>query len=1438
MPPTALMNTLESLRRRVRVLSVMYGVGIVIAAGAGLLLATILLDYLLNLLPIPRIILMLAASLCLMQLLARWIVRPAMARLRLSDLAGKLEHAFPDFKDRLRSTVDFVTKGTPGSELMKNRVVAEATELAGRFDLKSAIQTRPVWESFAAGGGAIVVLIILASLAGHDYLSPALSRLINPFGANPWPKRVQIEMVSDLPQRVPVGRAVDVRIRLVKGDRPSREARVYYQYGDGRIESEIMTRGADGVYSSSLDSRLDAASSNGLMTVWLESGDDSTPHRNIAIVQRLAVTSAQLLVQPPPYVREPPTPVQLDAAPATVTYGSSLALKMTFNKDLDPARLAFISPGEQAGKLPEITWEAPVGSTVVGHWIARDSAAFQIHAFDRDGFANADGADFQVIVRPDQMPSVQITRPARNEECTPQAVIPLRAVAEDDYSIKSLKLLVYRLGEKPVLLSTYNLISNGQSGEGAAWSRLESAGDRRRWQMDFGWDLAKLAASPALSPGDVLEYHLEAQDNFAFEGQYHDPVSSGKYRITIMSQEQFNSLMDDLLGQVRDQIKDISNTQRSLKGETEDLHRQTQSQARFTRADRQQAQELVARQATAASQAKQAAEKLDSILQRMNENRSAAQDLKDTAANVRDDLNQVAEHPMKDAAAQVDQARNQKSDPRDTPAAQKQQAEARNQQLAAAQANQQDAADRLDKMIARMGDAGGLSQAIQQLHDILSQQRQISQASNDVGMRNLGKTPDQMEPRDQNAQQANAEAQSALADKTSKAMDQMQKTADQLQKSDPSASQAMQQAAQTGQQQNVAAQMKSSADAQRQNQQASAQQAQAQVEIGLQMMIHQLEEAQRRKLEALAKQLADIQQQINNLLRQQGGLNFDNLALQGDAVLKKADAKIVDHLLELAERTRDHLPPTPDLDTQGRLQQQTERNTRGLSKSAESLPDAAAIVAAVNRAADRMGRAITALRDDDSVDQQRLSAAYDPPQVEALAALEQAKQLIDEQAAKNNEALNQQKKDSIKAAYQKILEAQKKVDADTTAVAKAPLSPDGQLGHRDAILLAQLPPRQGVLADQTAKLDQDLAGLDSIVYVWANHDIVETMKSVQQELAKPQTDVVTQAEQTRIEEQIQAMIDSVAVKPKESPFAAKGGGGGSGQSNQPLPREAELRLLKRLQQAVNKATVTISQQPNDQQMSRVPLGEGLPNHGAVELKTSDQGPALVALGGRQGQLRNLLDQLLQKASHGATKLGPEPDPKDKLPEEASNDNIDDQELAQSLLQGDGSPNPDQTKNDINLVGQRMGRSRQRLALDHDPGKVTQEIQNRILQNLDALIDAARVQEAESKTQPSAQPKQGAKPSDAQGNQQAHNSSNNGQQARNAGHTPAQVSVAGHDVDTDGTPTTDITQSLKEWGGLSPRQRAAVIEAASEKPIQKFKEYIDEYYQALGNRRAQ
>src|SRR5438477_4371354 len=118
MPPTILLNSLEGIRRRVRVLGVLYGLGIVLAAAVGLLLIVVGLDYLLNLPAGPRVAAMILALGALGYALYRWIARAVMAKLHIRDVAGRLESAFPEFNDRLRSTVDFLGGQVPGSQFM------------------------------------------------------------------------------------------------------------------------------------------------------------------------------------------------------------------------------------------------------------------------------------------------------------------------------------------------------------------------------------------------------------------------------------------------------------------------------------------------------------------------------------------------------------------------------------------------------------------------------------------------------------------------------------------------------------------------------------------------------------------------------------------------------------------------------------------------------------------------------------------------------------------------------------------------------------------------------------------------------------------------------------------------------------------------------------------------------------------------------------------------------------------------------------------------------------------------------------------------------------------------------------------------------------------------------------------------------------------------
>ena len=1404
MPPAMLINALEAVRRRVKLLGVLYGVGIAVAAAVGLLLFTILFDYLFNLPAWPRVVLALAALGAVGYVIARWVWTPARSKLSLSDVAGRLEAAFPQFDDRLRSTVNFANGGGQpiGSDVMQKRVMSEAAEMASRMDLSSAIVVKPVYYSAAAAAAALLFLILLAVVVNPLYVQIALARLVNPFGGVAWPKRVQIEVLGSVPQRVPVGQRFDLKMKLAKGDRASTRAKIFYQLDGGAVQQEYMTRAADGTYLASLDARLDPNKPTGGMKIWMTAGDDRKDVAPITVLPRLSLARVEAIVTPPKYVGDAakPATINLAESPALTAAGSEVALRLAFNKTLDGGKPVVVKPLNEQAKAPPIEWSKVSDSTVIGKWTPTESLRFHVVGTDTDGFQNSGLEEYEVIVRPDQQPTVQIENPRRNEERTPVAVVPLQAVAEDDYGITSLKLVVDRLGDKKHW--EVDLVKDAAPLSGINWNRVESAGDRLRHRATYTWDLAKLDGATPLKPGDVLEYHLQVRDNYNLNNQTHAPVPSGKLRITIVSQEQFTDIVTNEMRQVAQAVGDIHKKQGRTKEETADLAKETEKKPAFDPADKAVADRLGNQQGTSAAQAKQAAGKLEAIRQKMDENKSPANDLKQLANDVKDLLNNAAENPMKDAAAKISSA------------AQQGEPQKRNEQFNSAAADQQRAVEQLAAAMDKMGSVGSLQQTIDKLRGLLAEQQRVSKETQEAGAKNLGKRPEQMNADDKAKLDKAAEDQQRLSEKTEKAIAEMNKAADQMKKQDPASSEAMSKAAKTGQNQQVSPNQKKAAQAAKQNQQANAQNAQKQAELGIQMMLNELKEAERRKLEELSKKLAEIQQQLAHLIRRQAGHNLDNLGLQGKPA-DKLDKELSEILLALAERDAKALPAQAPLPAVTTGQEQTERNARDVAQAIEKLPDGADPSSNLTRAASKMERAIVGLRAKD------LPGAYEPPQVDALAALLEAKRIVDEQKQKADEQKEQQEKEAVRQAYMKIKAEQEKLNAETARIDKAPKAADGALNRQDAVRLGQLPGEQGKLSDRTQELEEALSAVGSVVYIWANKDIVTSMNQVKADLGKPATGVPTQAEQARVVEQLDAMIKNLAVVLDPKKFEQRSGGGGGGGGGQPpgpkLPPESELKLLRDLQKAVNNSTKKID---------------------AEQVKDNQK---LLALGNRQGELRGLLDQTLQKNSNGETKLRPEPDNADQLPEEAGAEQIEQQELEQALAGEE--PNAEQIEKDLLTVGDRMARSRQRLAIKNDPGKTTQLIQERILIDLDTLIDQAKKQAAACKPgQGQGQQGKGEQMARARAQRQvADVQAKPGEKPGNPkenGQNAAQQSTAPGEAARREELNARMEESAAEWGRISPRTRAAVQEGADEQVIEKYRRYVEDYYRGMAVRGAE
>lgn len=1418
-PSAALIQTLEGIRRRVKAFAVTYGAGLAVSTAMGLLLLIVLLDWTLNLPTPARLVLILLALGAFGFAAARWIIRPLRSKLTLSDVAGRLENAFPQFDDRLRSTVNFLGETEiPGSEPMKRRVVEQANELVGRFKLEEAVTTKPAWYSVAGGIGAVAFVAVLAGLLGPNFLKIAANRLA--LGDAHWPKRVELSLVGTMPKRVPVGKPVEVKIRDLKGK--ATKAVIYYRYDENSSwQKELMTAAADGTYAASIDTKLAADQSKGQLFIKLEAGDDEKVLEPVAVLPRLDIARIEARVTPPPYAKAPPLTVDLGERPGVMAVGSGVELTVAFNKPLSKTENVSVELAKADQKAPQINWKRAGDATAVGSFAARENLRFVVRATDEDGFQNTGTQEYELIVREDAMPTVQIEEPRRSEDRTPVAAFPLKVVAEDDYGIARAELVVTRLnGEKgadgkPVANSiakqqwTLDLVNGETLADNTNWSPAEGSAERKRFRLEHLWSLDALL-NANLKPGDLLEYFVQVKDNFQLDGKDHDWVPSGKLRVTIISKEQMEKQDLAAAEQLHNEIAQIKRNVLTNKTETEQLAKLTEAAGKFEAADEKQAERLSNEQATSAQQTKQTSGKLQQLLERMKQNKTNEQSLQPAADQASQQLEQTAEGVMKDANKNLTQAKDQKADPKASPEQQKKNAQERNAQLAKAQDNQQQAADQLEQAMQKLGNFDGLSQFIERLEQIRKEQQDLTKKFQEKMQQDLGKRPDQLPKDKQDELKKMSDEQKKLAEKTEKAIQDMQKQAEQKPQNDPSA-QALKQSAQTGQQQQVPSKQQQASQKMQQNQQAGAQMQQQEVQIGIEMMLKVLKDAERRKLEELEKRLAELQKLVGELVRRQAGHNIDNLTLDD---IKKFTAMTEDarkELLELAERDLANMPPPPTLQQLSASQEQTERNTRDVAKQAEALPDPAPS-AKLTAAAGQMERAIVHLRANE------LAKAYDPPQVEALRALVDAKEKIDKALAEARKQLQQQDQETIKQAYVKILEEQKKLDKETTDIDKTKAAAaDGNLPREHAVRLGQLPGVQGGLSERVEKLGKELEKIGSIVYVWANKDIGETMGQVKDKLAKPETGQIVQAEQTRIEEQLQAMIDSLKETPKKSPFDAKGGGG---QCKTKMPSEAELRLLKALQTAINTSTTKVNEQPKKDEKT------------------------LLGLGTRQGDVRNLLDKVMRESSGGKVSVGEEPDNKDQLPEEAKVEDIENQELLDNLIKGEITD--DNVGNSVKLTGDRMARSRQRLAVNNDPGKVTQVIQKRILDDLDVLIEASRRQIANS-TKPGqqgnkpGQKQPGAKPgAGQQGQQQAGAGNKPGMKpgTSSGGMTPAGDSSLNGADRAEAELAKDIKERMAEWGGLTPREREAVMEGASDKPIKKYERLVEDYYRELAKKATQ
>ena len=812
----------------------------------------------------------------LLYVLWHWLATPVMSKLDIGDVAGRLEHTFPQFDDRLRSTVNFSRGEIPGSRVMQDRVVSEAHSLAQQLNLHRVILRRPVYYSVLASLGSVALLALLVSWGGHNgWLKIAANRLL--LGNDQWPKSVEIAVDGQIPQRVAVGQRIPVKIHLARGDKDSRKAIIYYRYDEGAWQEEIMTR-KDGSYAAMIDARLEEGHKNARLDVRVKAGDDDQLLRQIAVVPRLQIQRVDAQLTPPPYVQPTITSsVSLTERPAVTAYGSTVAIQFHFNKPLQEGTPVELRPIKDGQKLPVFAWNRATPGLAVATFQADGSFRFSVKAIDSDGFQNPGGCEeYELMVKEDQPPTVQIEEPKRSEERTPNAGFDVKAVAEDDYGIVGAQLVVDRVsgGEKSADAARaanpagqnhwmVELVKDSiVAPENTSWEPADSSPERKRYRLGYHWELASLKDAN-LKPGDVLEFYIQVKDNFRLNGKEHDWVPSGKLRITIVSLDQFLANKQAEAEMIQGQIKAEQLGQLRSEGvETDNLKQGLDRNKKFDEADKTQTNRLANDQASTQSQTMQLADRLQQMGREMTENKAPEAGLKQTAAEVEKELRNAADAPMRDAKKNLDAAKDAPPDPKAKPDQQARDAAERSVAMSKASESQQAAADELKKAMDKLGEMDGLAGAIEAMQKALDDQKALEKKFQEENKNNIGKNPDELSKEDKEKAQKAADEQAAQAKQLEQNLDKMAQKADKMSKADPSAAEAMKQAAQMGKSQGLPSKQQQAAQDMQQNQQAQAQQNQRQVELGIDQILNTLKEAERKRLEELARQLQQMQQLI------------------------------------------------------------------------------------------------------------------------------------------------------------------------------------------------------------------------------------------------------------------------------------------------------------------------------------------------------------------------------------------------------------------------------------------------------------------------------------------------------------------------------------------------------------------------------------------------
>ncbi len=563
-----LIDPLNTLRATLRRLAVLRGVALVVAVLLGLVMLIGTVDWLFHIDDhVARLLLGLTICFSVLLAITRWVIQPALARLTDLQIAKRIEHAYPEFTERLSSSVEFVRQPPPGSDELREQTIQRATQDVRNLELDLLPDRQPLRQA-AVVAISLTVLAIAFFAVRPTEAKIAVRRLMFPFSEQPWPRTTDYHIIDEngvpLPDNIPLqavkGEYKELLVQNTRGDLPEDSAIEYRLGKDGTprfetlqpIKLETEVKGEVG--------RALLAPTKSPVYIRATGGDHKTAWFRLDVVQPPTIKSVSIELQHPNYTNRDPETLPNGTTTIEALVGSTARISVLTSKPLKSA--SFVVRGNEV--LADIGNDQ---QTVTATVELQEEGLFQwwLELEDEDGIRNPRPVRYDLRVTRDEPPTAYFDLPGEDTQVTPTAVVPIHVIATDDQRVR-------------------NLTAEGKlEGPDASTVFLSLTPDESEDEKSMGGSVELSVADFPVRPGVKIVLYATATDDMT-DAPTHT-VRSEPRTLTVVLPEVKAAQLADSQADLLDELSRILQSQRKTRSNITELQIQQQQTEQFRRAD-------------------------------------------------------------------------------------------------------------------------------------------------------------------------------------------------------------------------------------------------------------------------------------------------------------------------------------------------------------------------------------------------------------------------------------------------------------------------------------------------------------------------------------------------------------------------------------------------------------------------------------------------------------------------------------------------------------------------------------------------------------------------------------------------------------------------------------------------------------------------------------